>query len=136
MKTILLLAFAVLVSSTPVENRDKKLLAELIDELEREVKNFSNDTTEIFLEELEMNGCKGEFFCQAEHELKENVSLWSGAKFEHFRTDKKLMRNLNEYNKRHVKTCKPADKDKEILLLVFLEKLLTCAKSAYKRANC
>ncbi|KTF87448.1 hypothetical protein cypCar_00040803 [Cyprinus carpio] len=133
MKTILLLAFAVLVSSTPVENRDKKLLAELIDELEREVKNFSNDTTEIFLEELEMNGCKGEFFCQAEQELKDKVSGRSGAKFEHFRTDKKLMRNLNEYNKRHMKTCKPADKDQEILIHEFLEKLLTCAKSAYRQ---
>nr|BAM09149.1 interleukin 4/13A [Cyprinus carpio] len=133
MKTILLLAFAVLVSSTPVENDDKILLGELIDELNREVKRFSNDITEIFLAELEMNGCKGEFFCQAEHELKEKVSGLSGAKFEHFRTDKKLMRNLNGYNKRHVKTCKPADKDQEILLHVFLRNLLTCAKRVYSQ---
>uniref|UniRef100_A0A8C2HNE5 Interleukin 13 n=1 Tax=Cyprinus carpio TaxID=7962 RepID=A0A8C2HNE5_CYPCA len=133
MKTILLLAFAVLVSSTPVENNDKKLLGELIDELFREVKRFSNNTKEIFLAELKMNGCKGEFFCQAEHELKEKVSGLSGAKFEHFRTDKKLMRNLKEYNKHHMKTCKPADKDQEILLLVFLEKLLTCAKRVYSQ---
>uniref|UniRef100_A0A8C2FGC1 Interleukin 13 n=1 Tax=Cyprinus carpio TaxID=7962 RepID=A0A8C2FGC1_CYPCA len=125
MKTILLLAFAVLVSSTPVENNDKKLLGELIDELFREVKRFSNNT------KVRLN--KGEFFCQAEHELKEKVSGLSGAKFEHFRTDKKLMRNLKEYNKHHMKTCKPADKDQEILLLVFLEKLLTCAKRVYSQ---
>uniref|UniRef100_A0A8C1S7M3 Interleukin 13 n=1 Tax=Cyprinus carpio TaxID=7962 RepID=A0A8C1S7M3_CYPCA len=120
MKTILLLAFAVLVSSTPVENSDKILLGELIDELVREVKSFLKQD-------------KGEFFCQAEHELKEKVSGLSGAKFEHFRTDKKLMRNLNEYNKRHVKTCEPADKDQEILLHEFLEKLLTCAQRAYSQ---
>uniref|UniRef100_A0A8C1S7W4 Interleukin 13 n=1 Tax=Cyprinus carpio TaxID=7962 RepID=A0A8C1S7W4_CYPCA len=133
MKTILLLAFAVLVSSTPVENSDKILLGELIDELVREVKSFLKQDKEIFLAELQMNGCKGEFFCQAEHELKEKVSGLSGAKFEHFRTDKKLMRNLNEYNKRHVKTCEPADKDQEILLHEFLEKLLTCAQRAYSQ---
>uniref|UniRef100_A0A8C2Q066 Interleukin 13 n=1 Tax=Cyprinus carpio TaxID=7962 RepID=A0A8C2Q066_CYPCA len=76
---------------------------------------------------------QGVFFCQAEHELKEKVSGLSGAKFEHFRTDKKLMRNLKEYNKHHMKTCKPADKDKEILLLDFLEKLLSCVRSAYRQ---
>uniref|UniRef100_A0A8C1QTW8 Interleukin 13 n=1 Tax=Cyprinus carpio TaxID=7962 RepID=A0A8C1QTW8_CYPCA len=89
----------------------------LIKELDRE---------EIFLEELEMNGCKGEFFCQAEHELKEKVSGLSGAKFEHFRIDKKLMRNLNEYNK------KPADKDQESPLHEFLRNLLACYSRGQK----
>ncbi|XP_042620402.1 uncharacterized protein LOC122146204 [Cyprinus carpio] len=112
---------------------EKILLGELIDELNREVKSFSNDTkeNEIFLTELPMNGCRGVFFCQAEHELKKEVSGLSDAKFDNFRIDKKLMRNLNMYNKHHVKTCKPADEDQEILLLDSLEKLLTCAKIAY-----
>lgn len=44
MKTILLLAFAVLVSSSPVKHTDKTLLGELIDELDKAVKNFSKET--------------------------------------------------------------------------------------------
>uniref|UniRef100_A0A8C1PE50 Interleukin 13 n=1 Tax=Cyprinus carpio TaxID=7962 RepID=A0A8C1PE50_CYPCA len=89
---------------------------------------ISNKT---FPGELDDELDKGVFFCQAEHELKKEVSGLSDAKFDNFRIDKKLMRNLNMYNKHHVKTCKPADEDQEILLLDSLEKLLTCAKIAY-----
>ncbi len=42
-----------------------------------------------------------EFFCQAEQELIKKVSGQSGDKFDHFRIDKKLMWNLNMYNKCH-----------------------------------
>lgn len=44
MKTILLLAFAVLVSSAPAKHSNKALLGELIDELDKAVKNFSKET--------------------------------------------------------------------------------------------
>ncbi|XP_016374051.1 uncharacterized protein LOC107713130 [Sinocyclocheilus rhinocerous] len=138
MKTILLLVFAVLVSSAPAEHNDKNLLGEIIDELDKAVKMFSkeNKRNDIFLTKLQMDGCKGEVFCQAEHELIKKVSGLSGAKFDHFRIDKKLMRNLNKYNERHVKTCKPADEDQdEILLHAFLKNLLTCVKSAYSQVN-
>uniref|UniRef100_A0A673LZK6 Interleukin 13 n=1 Tax=Sinocyclocheilus rhinocerous TaxID=307959 RepID=A0A673LZK6_9TELE len=131
MKTILLLVFAVLVSSAPAEHNDKNLLGEIIDELDKAVK-----INDIFLTKLQMDGCKGEVFCQAEHELIKKVSGLSGAKFDHFRIDKKLMRNLNKYNERHVKTCKPADEDQdEILLHAFLKNLLTCVKSAYSQVK-
>uniref|UniRef100_A0A672RCF0 Interleukin 13 n=1 Tax=Sinocyclocheilus grahami TaxID=75366 RepID=A0A672RCF0_SINGR len=138
MKTILLLIFTVLVSSAPVEHNDKNLLGEIIDELDKAVKMFSkeNKGNEIFLTKLQMDGCKREVFCQAEQELKKKVSGLSGAKFDHFRIDKKLMRNLNKYNERHVKTCKPADEGQdEILLHAFLNKLLTCVKSAYSQVK-
>ncbi|XP_059382795.1 interleukin-13 [Carassius carassius] len=133
MKTILLLAFTVMVSSVPLENSDKKLLGELIDELEREVKRFSKDNegNEIYLTELRMNGCKSEFFCQAEQELLKEVSGRSGAKFEHFRTDKTLMKNLHKYNQCYGKTCKPAHEDQEIRLGEFLKNLLTCVQNLY-----
>ncbi|XP_016307033.1 uncharacterized protein LOC107661779 [Sinocyclocheilus anshuiensis] len=138
MKTILLLVFAVLVSSAPAEHNDKNLLGEIIDELDKAVNIFSkeNKGNEIFLKKLQMVGCKREVFCQAEQELIKKVSGLSGAKFDHLRIDKKLMRTLNMYNKRHVKTCKPADEDQdEILLHAFLKNLLTCVKSAYSHVN-
>uniref|UniRef100_A0A673M3J2 Interleukin 13 n=1 Tax=Sinocyclocheilus rhinocerous TaxID=307959 RepID=A0A673M3J2_9TELE len=76
-----------------------------------------------------------EVLCQAEHELIK-ISWLSGAKYELFRFDKKLMRNLNMYNERHVKTCKPADEDQDpILLHAFLKNLLTCVKSAYSQVK-
>uniref|UniRef100_A0A671KSH3 Interleukin 13 n=1 Tax=Sinocyclocheilus anshuiensis TaxID=1608454 RepID=A0A671KSH3_9TELE len=136
MKTILLLVFAVLVSSAPAEHNDKNLLGEIIDELDKAVNIFSkeNKGNEIFLKKLQMVGCK--VFCQAEQELIKKVSGLSGAKFDHLRIDKKLMRTLNMYNKRHVKTCKPADEDQdEILLHAFLKNLLTCVKSAYSHVK-
>uniref|UniRef100_A0A671KY21 Interleukin 13 n=1 Tax=Sinocyclocheilus anshuiensis TaxID=1608454 RepID=A0A671KY21_9TELE len=123
MKTILLLVFAVLVSSAPAEHNDKNLLGEIIDELDKAVNIFSKEN-------------KREVFCQAEQELIKKVSGLSGAKFDHLRIDKKLMRTLNMYNKRHVKTCKPADEDQdEILLHAFLKNLLTCVKSAYSHVK-
>lgn len=130
MKTILLLAFAVLVSSIPLEKSDKKLLGELIDELNSEVKRLSeeNETNETYVTDLQMHNCKGGFFCLAEQEMLKEVSGRSGAEFDHFRTDKKLMRNLHKYNQHHVETCKPALKDEEMTLLDFLKNLLTCAR--------
>uniref|UniRef100_A0A673HLW6 Interleukin 13 n=1 Tax=Sinocyclocheilus rhinocerous TaxID=307959 RepID=A0A673HLW6_9TELE len=149
MKTILLLAFTVFVScapaansdKTPVRHTDKTLLGELVDELITAMKDFPKETEEkqIFLKDLQMNimGHKHEvFFCQAEQELKTKVSGLSGAKFDHFRFDKKLMRNLNMYNKHHVKTCKPADEDQvQIPLCAFLKNLLTSVKSAFSQVK-
>nr|BAR73346.1 interleukin 4/13A precursor [Carassius langsdorfii] len=130
MKTILLLTFTVLVSSVPMENSDKKILGELIEELDIEVKRLLEDNkrNETFVTELQMHNCKGVFFCLAEQELIKEVSGLSGAEFDRFRTDKKLMRNLHKYNQRHVETCKPALKDQEMTLLDFLKNLLTCAR--------
>uniref|UniRef100_A0A672RCV2 Interleukin 13 n=1 Tax=Sinocyclocheilus grahami TaxID=75366 RepID=A0A672RCV2_SINGR len=104
-------------------HNNKNLLGEIIDELDKAVKMFSKEN-------------KREVFCQAEQELKKKVSRLSGAKFDHFRIDKKLMRNLNKYNERHVKTCKPTDEDQDpILLHAFLKNLLVCVKSAYSQVK-
>ncbi|KAF4098236.1 interleukin-13 [Onychostoma macrolepis] len=147
MRTLLLLAFAVLTSSAPVHNNanssakghsDRKLLGELVDELEKTVKIFSKETGDksVFVTELQTNGCKREVFCQAEQELKTKVSGRSGAKFDHFRTDKKLMRNLNIYNKHHGKTCKPdVEVQTEMPLHEFLPMLLTCVKNEFSQAK-
>uniref|UniRef100_A0A672RD79 Interleukin 13 n=1 Tax=Sinocyclocheilus grahami TaxID=75366 RepID=A0A672RD79_SINGR len=102
-------------------HNNKNLLGEIIDELDKAVKMI------VTIREV---------FCQAEQELKKKVSGLSGAKFDHFRIDKKLMRNLNKYNERHVKTCKPADEGQdEILLHAFLKNLLGCVKSAYSQVK-
>ncbi|XP_050949589.1 interleukin-13 [Labeo rohita] len=145
LKTVLLLTFAVFASSATLESslkthNDKRLLGELVDELEKAVKSFPNVAKEdtIYLRNLEKKNCrdhKHEFFCQAEQELKNKVSGLSGAKFEHFRTDKRLMRNLEVYNKHHGKTCKSAEDDDEIPLHEFLPKILTCVKSTYSQAK-
>uniref|UniRef100_A0A671RZR1 Interleukin 13 n=1 Tax=Sinocyclocheilus anshuiensis TaxID=1608454 RepID=A0A671RZR1_9TELE len=149
MKTILLLAFTVFVScapaantdKTPVRHTNKTLLGELVDELNMAMKDFPKETEEkqVFLKDLQMNvmGHKEHevFFCQAEQELKTKVSGLSGAEFDHFRFDKKLMRNLNMYNKHH-KTCKPADEDLDkIPLRAFLKNLLTSVKSAFSQVK-
>uniref|UniRef100_A0A8C2DNZ4 Interleukin 13 n=1 Tax=Cyprinus carpio TaxID=7962 RepID=A0A8C2DNZ4_CYPCA len=132
MKTILLLAVAVCVSSTPVTTSvkplpDKTLLGELVEELIAEKL--------IFLKDLQMNGLDHKvLFCQVEQELKTKVSGLFGARFDHFRTDKKLMRNLNMYNKHHVKTCKLTDeKQDKIPLHDFLKNLLASVRIAYSQ---
>ncbi|RXN26701.1 interleukin 4 13A [Labeo rohita] len=108
LKTVLLLTFAVFVSSatmhTPAQHIHKTLLGELIDELNIAMKDFPKEkgVKPIFLRDLDVK-CNSQeerevFFCQAEQELIKEVSGLSAAKFDHFRTDKKLMRNLNKYN--------------------------------------
>lgn len=124
--------------SIPAKHNDKTLLGELVFELGEAEKKFSEETEgkPIFLTEVKMNGCKREVFCQAEQVLIKKVSGRSGAKFDRFRTDKKLMRNLNMYNQHHVKTCELADEGQdEILLHAFLKKFLNCVKSAYSQAK-
>uniref|UniRef100_A0A8C1RAA5 Interleukin 13 n=1 Tax=Cyprinus carpio TaxID=7962 RepID=A0A8C1RAA5_CYPCA len=156
MKTILLLAVAVFVSSTPVttsvkphtdktpaRHTDKALLGELVDELIVAIKDFPKVLPKeklIFLKDLQMNGLDHKerevLFCQVEQELKTKVSGLSDAIFDHFRTDKKLMRNLNMYNKYHVKTCKLTDeKQDKIPLHDFLKNLLASVRNAYSQVN-
>ncbi|XP_073680045.1 interleukin-13 [Garra rufa] len=146
-KTVLLLTFAVFVSSAPTESSDKKhsdknSLGELIDELKMAMKDVPKDAEVSFNlnDNLQMNCISQKerevFFCQAEQELSKEVSGMSGVQFDHFRTDKKLMRNLNMYNKHHVKTCKPAAEGQdEIPLHDFLKNLLTCVKIAFSQAK-
>uniref|UniRef100_A0A8C1RDZ1 Uncharacterized protein n=2 Tax=Cyprinus carpio TaxID=7962 RepID=A0A8C1RDZ1_CYPCA len=94
------------------EHRDKKLFGELIDELNKAVKSFS-ERAEVRLTKLQhiklINFCR---LCE--------VSGRSDAKFEHFRIEKKL-RNLNMYNK------KPANLlHGPSLLPDFLKNLIKC----------
>ncbi|KAK9955836.1 hypothetical protein ABG768_015686 [Culter alburnus] len=137
MKTILLLTFTVFVSSASLKNDDKTILGELIDELNATMKRLPEEHKgkEIYLKELkpEKESCKHDFFCHAEQELKTEVSVQS--KYEDFRTDKKLMRNLNMYNKHHGgSTCRPADEDQEqISLRQFLCNLMICVKKEYNK---
>uniref|UniRef100_A0A672RCD7 Interleukin 13 n=1 Tax=Sinocyclocheilus grahami TaxID=75366 RepID=A0A672RCD7_SINGR len=112
---------------------NKNLLGEIIDELDKAVKMIVTIAT-LVLRVISIS-LQREVFCQAEQELKKKVSRLSGAKFDHFRIDKKLMRNLNKYNERH-KTCKPTDEDQDpILLHAFLKNLLVCVKSAYSQVK-
>ncbi|KAK9955838.1 hypothetical protein ABG768_015688 [Culter alburnus] len=137
MKTILLLAFAVFVSSASLKNDDKTILGELIDELNATMKTLpeKHKGKEIFLKELkpEKESCEHDFFCHAEQELKTEVSVLS--KYDDFRTDKKLMRNLHMYNSHHGgSTCKPADENQEqISLPQFLKNLMKCVKKEYSK---
>ncbi|XP_048023332.1 interleukin-13 [Megalobrama amblycephala] len=137
MKTILLLAFAVFVSSASLKVNDKTILGELIDELNATMTTLPKEHKgkEIFLRELvpEKESCVHDFFCQAEQELKTKVSVLS--KYDDFRTDKKLMRNLHMYNNHHEgTTCKPVDEDQdEISLHKFLENLMKCVKKEYSK---
>ncbi|KAK2873086.1 hypothetical protein Q8A67_022983 [Cirrhinus molitorella] len=109
------------------------ILGELLDELTMAMRDFRKNFEEkqIFLTELQMDGCKHEFFCQAEQEMIKKVSGLPGARFDHFRTDKKLMFYLNMYNKCHVKACKPVDDTHDqIPLNDFLKNLWTCVRTA------
>ncbi|KAI7795870.1 interleukin 4/13A [Triplophysa rosa] len=128
-KTMILLVFAaVCVSAAPPDDTDKILLMGLFDALNDTIKDLPNEN--IFLGDLKVKrhlSCTNEFFCQAQAELKDKVSGLSGPMFEPFRTDKKIIRNLNSFNKRHEKTCKPAD-NVEILLYEFLEDLIKCVQ--------
>nr|ANS14271.1 interleukin 4 [Ctenopharyngodon idella] len=130
MKTILLLAFAVFVSGAHLKNN---LLGEIFDELNATPKTLL-EGKDIYLRELKTESCEHEFFCQAEQELKE-VSRQT--EFDHFRTDKKLMRNLHTYNKRSGKTCKPVEAEAEVKIPLrkFLEILKKCVKKTYSQIN-
>ncbi|RXN26702.1 interleukin 4 13A [Labeo rohita] len=86
---------------TPARHSDNTLLEELIDELNTTMKDFPKEkgVNKIFLRDQDLNCSSQEerelFVCQAEQELIKEVSGLPGAKFDHFRIDKKLMRNLN-----------------------------------------
>ncbi|NP_001186834.1 interleukin-13 precursor [Danio rerio] len=146
MKTLLLLACTVFVSGFTLKGTDamhKTVLKELVTELEAVLVNPPKETKakeEIFLVDLGKKGsglkCEHDYFCQAEEEMVKKVSGLSGVKFDPFRTDKKLMRNLNTYNHQDEKNCKKeirshaADEDlEEITLDVFLKDLLKCVKN-------
>ncbi|KAI7795857.1 interleukin 4/13A [Triplophysa rosa] len=128
MKIMMLLVFAaVCVSAAPAAVTDIQMLMSAYDALNNTLKNLPEE--EFFLNDLKVKGhraCTNEFFCQTETELRLFISGLSGAKFEPFRTDKELIRNLNAFNSRHhKKTCPPADSDK-IPLCDFLEDLRKC----------
>uniref|UniRef100_A0A671KV65 Interleukin 13 n=1 Tax=Sinocyclocheilus anshuiensis TaxID=1608454 RepID=A0A671KV65_9TELE len=115
---------------------NKTLPEELDDELNKAVKHVPKEAEDSspVLRVISIP-LQREVFCQAEQELLKKVSGLSGAKFDHLRFGKKLMRTLNMYNERH-KTCKPADEDQDpILLHAFLKNLLTCVKSAYSHVK-
>ncbi|RXN15535.1 interleukin 4 13A [Labeo rohita] len=101
------------------------------------MKDFPNGVKETFLKELHVPCDSQEerevYFCQAEQELLK-ISSRSGAKFDHFRTDKKLMRTLNKYKKHHGKNCEP-DSEVQVPLHDFLKNLLRCVKNAYSKPN-
>lgn len=126
---MLLLAFvAMCVSAAPTK---QDLFKEFFDELNATMKELSkHPMDDIFVSDLKHHSdCKDLFFCQAEDQLIRKVSGHSGSKFEHFRTDKKLIRTLKKINEQHnMKTCKPADDQVEVQLSDFLMKLKQCVQ--------
>ncbi|XP_067280369.1 interleukin-13 [Pseudorasbora parva] len=132
--TVLLLAFAVFVSGNPVKDTDKTLLGELVEDLSRALSRLPKEPTgkEHRLKDLGGNGlCPMHMFCQAEDQL---LKLSSLTKYNDFRKDGRLMRQLNQYNQRHEKTCKPVDEDQdEILVHDFLVELKKCVQNAYSK---
>ncbi|KAK7130643.1 hypothetical protein R3I94_015953 [Phoxinus phoxinus] len=133
MKTILLLAFALFVSGAPV-NEGKTLLGELLRQLDGAIKNLpvEPEGKEIFLEDLKMDvSCSGLAFCQAEQELKKVSGL---SKYNHFRTDGTLMRDLHMYNVHNKTICKPVAKGPvQIGLHDFLKSLKKCVQNAFSK---
>ncbi|XP_056095109.1 interleukin-13 [Rhinichthys klamathensis goyatoka] len=140
MKTILLLAVAVVVSGAPAKEEktsvkeEKTLLGELLRNLGAAIKNLpvEHKGKEIFLEDLKMDvTCSEDVFCKAERELKKVSGL---NKYDDFRTDKTLMRDLHMYNNGTTCDDKPADKDSvQVILHDFLKSLRKCAQSAYSK---
>ncbi|XP_051534331.1 interleukin-13 [Myxocyprinus asiaticus] len=135
MKTLLLACAAVCAFAAPSKTDEKRLLEELSVEINSTLKDL-NHKDDIFVTDLKVKNqqCKDDFFCQFEQVLKEEVSGLSGVIFEHFRTNKKLMRNLDKFNRYHEKTCKPVHikKHEEILLRDFMNVLKGCVQKRYR----
>ncbi|XP_077053405.1 interleukin-13 [Siphateles boraxobius] len=140
MKTILLLAFAVFVSGAPAKQEKtsvkegKTLLRELLHKLDAAMKNLpvEPEGEKIFLYDLNTDApCSEDVFCKAEQELKKISGL---TKYDDFRTDKTLMRNLHMYNVQNGTTCKHVDEGSvQIILHDFLKNLKKCVQSAFSK---
>ncbi|KAA0720430.1 hypothetical protein E1301_Tti015878 [Triplophysa tibetana] len=127
MKTMMLLAIAaVCISAAPAGVTNRHVLMSIYDALNDTMKHLPE---KVFLHNLRVEGhlaCTSEFFCQTLKELG-TLSGLSGPKYEPFRTDKELIRNLNVFNSRHHNTtCPVADNSNSIELYGFLTDLKKC----------
>ncbi|KAG1926680.1 interleukin-13 [Pimephales promelas] len=143
MKTILLLAFAVVVCGAPAKQEKTTVKAEktpvktLLGELSRNLHTVIHNRTlehkwkDIFVEDLKMDAtCSEDVFCKAERELKK---VFYRIKSDDFHT-KIIMRDLHGYNNGTTCDDKPADEGSvQVLLRDFLKSLRKCVQNAYSK---